>query len=294
MHDHERTLTGRIGRDEHPTSEDAWSESGRDAPGRRSSKGRSNDARMTLLDGRAALVTGAANGIGRAIAERLAAEGARVAAVDVEACSRSRSLRARGALGPVGDRVARWAARGRPKPSIGPIDVLVNNAGVFEPALAVDLTLDSYRACARGQPARAGLPREPGGSGMIERGYGRIVNITSVHGRFGEETAISYDVAKGGLEQATRTLAVELSRHGVLVNAVAPGFVATRMSVVDGKDELESDWFNDVYVKYGKIPIRRYAMPDEIAEHVAWLGSERNTYMTGQVLTVDGGLTVTF
>ena len=89
-------------------------------------------------------------------------------------------------------------------------------------------------------------------------------------------------------------MAVELSRHGVLVNAVAPGFVATRMSVVDGKDELESEWFTDVYVKYGKIPIRRYAMPDEIAQHVAWLGSERNTYMTGQVLTVDGGLTVTF
>ena len=130
--------------------------------------------------------------------------------------------------------------------------------------------------------------------GMIERGYGRIVNITSVHGRFGEESALSYDVAKGGLEQATRTLAVELSRHGVLVNAVAPGFVATRMSVVDGKDELEGDWFNDVYVKHGKIPIRRYAMPAEIAEHVAWLASERNTYMTGQVLTVDGGLTVTF
>ena len=66
------------------------------------------------------------------------------------------------------------------------------------------------------------------------------------------------------------------------------------MSVVDGKDELDSDWFKDVYVKYGKIPIRRYAMPAEIAEHVAWLASERNTYTTGQVLTVDGGLTVTF
>ena len=130
--------------------------------------------------------------------------------------------------------------------------------------------------------------------GMSERGYGRIVNITSIHGRFGEETALAYDVAKGGLEQATRTLAIELSRHGVLVNAVAPGFVATRMSIVDGKDELESEWFADVYVKYGKLPLRRYAMPEEIAEHVAWLACERNTYVTGQVLTVDGGVTVTF
>jgi NAD(P)-dependent dehydrogenase (short-subunit alcohol dehydrogenase family) len=165
---------------------------------------------------------------------------------------------------------------------------------VFEPALAVDLTLDSYaRVLAVNLHAPVFLASRAA-RGMIERGYGRIVNITSVHGRFGEETALSYDVSKGGLEQATRTLAVELSHLGVLVNAVAPGFVATRMSVVDGKNELEADWFRDLYVTYGKIPIRRYAMPEEIAEHVAWLASERNTYMTGQVLTVDGGLTVTF
>lgn len=248
---------------------------------------------MTLLEGRKALVTGAANGIGRAIAERLAAEGARVVAVDVEAVPD---------LGPSVHGL-RWdlseteSLNGlivAAEAEVGPLDVLVNNAGVFEPALAIDLTVDSYnRVLAVNLHAPVFLASRVA-RGMIERGYGRIVNITSVHARFGEEYAISYDVAKGGLEQATRTLAVELSRHGVLVNAVAPGFVATRMSVVDGKDELESDWFKDVYVKYGKIPIRRYAVPDEIAEHVAWLASERNTYMTGQVVTVDGGLTVTF
>jgi NAD(P)-dependent dehydrogenase (short-subunit alcohol dehydrogenase family) len=248
---------------------------------------------MTLLDGRTALVTGAANGIGRAIAERLAAEGARVAAVDIEDVPD---------LGASVQEV-RWdlseteSLAGllvEAEASIGPIDVLVNNAGVFEPGLAVDLTLDSYRRVLAINLHAPVFLASRAARGMIERGYGRIVNITSIHGRFGEEFALSYDVAKGGLEQATRTLAVELSRHGVLVNAVAPGFVATRMSVVDGKDELESKGFTDVYVKYGKLPIRRYAMPDEIAQHVAWLGSERNTYVTGQVLTVDGGLTVTF
>jgi NAD(P)-dependent dehydrogenase (short-subunit alcohol dehydrogenase family) len=130
--------------------------------------------------------------------------------------------------------------------------------------------------------------------GMIERGYGRIVNITSIHGRFGEELALSYDAAKGGLEQATRTLAIELSRHGVLVNAVAPGFVSTRMSIVDGVNELDSEWFNDIYVRYGKLPMRRYAEPSEIAAQVAWLASSQNSYVTGLVLTVDGGVTVTF
>src|SRR5205085_10883415 len=107
--------------------------------------------------------------------------------------------------------------------------------------------------------------------GMAQRGYGRIVNITSIHGQFGEEAALSYDVAKAGLNQATRTLAIELGRHGVLVNAVAPGFVATRMSMVGGRNELDSEWFRDVYVKYGKLPLRRPAQPAEIASHVAWL-----------------------
>jgi NAD(P)-dependent dehydrogenase (short-subunit alcohol dehydrogenase family) len=248
---------------------------------------------MTLLEGRTALVTGAANGIGRAIAERLAAEGAQVAAVDIEDVPE---------LGPSVHGV-RWdlsqtesleGLLAEAQAAVGPIDVLVNNAGVYEPALGIDLALDSYhRVLSVNLHAPVFLASRVA-RGMIERGYGRIVNITSVHGRFGEELGLSYDVAKGGLEQATRTYAVELSRHGILVNAVAPGFVSTRMSVVDGKDELDSDWFKDVYVKYGKIPIRRYAMPPEIAEHVAWLSSERNTYMTGQVLTVDGGLTVTF
>ena len=248
---------------------------------------------MTLLEGRTALVTGAANGIGRAIAERVAAEGAQVVAVDVEPVPAlgASVLGLRWDLSETGSLDGLVVAA---EAEVGPLDVLVNNAGIFEPALAIDLPLDSYnRVLAVNLHAPVFLASRVA-RGMIERGYGRIVNITSIHGRFGEESALSYDIAKGGLEQATRTLAVELSRHGVLVNAVAPGFVATRMSVVDGKDELESEWFTDVYVKYGKIPIRRYAMPEEIAEHVAWLGSERNTYVTGQVLTVDGGLTVTF
>jgi len=248
---------------------------------------------MTLLDGRSALVTGSANGIGRAIAERLALEGAQVAAVDVEP------------VPDLGPRVhaLRWdlsetetleALVAEAESAVGPLDVLVNNAGVFEPSLAVDLGLESYRRVLAVNLDAPVFLASRAARGMVERGYGRIVNITSIHGRFGEELALSYDVAKGGLEQATRTLAVELSRHGVLVNAIAPGFVATRMSVVDGVNELESEWFENVYIRNGKLPLRRYALPDEVAEHVGWLASERNTYVTGQVLTVDGGLTVTF
>jgi len=248
---------------------------------------------MSLLEGRTALVTGAANGIGRAIAERFVAEGARVVAVD------------RDELPDLGDAVhpLRWDLSDtaaldllivEAEAGSGPLDVLVNNAGVFEPALAVDLTLESYRRVLDVNLHAPVFLASRAARGMSARGYGRIVNITSIHGRFGEESALAYDVAKGGLDQATRTLAIELSRHGVLVNAIAPGFVSTRMSVVDGKDELESEWFKTVYLEHGKLPMRRHALPAEIAEHAAWLASERNTYVTGHVLTVDGGLTVTF
>lgn len=248
---------------------------------------------MSLLSNRVALVTGAANGIGRAIAERFAAEGARVVAVDRETLPD---------LGPsvvplawdLSDTSSLDDLIREAELASGPLDVLVNNAGVFEPSLAVDLTLESYaRVLAVNLHAPVFLASRAA-RGMRARGYGRIVNITSIHGRFGEEQALSYDVAKGGLDQATRTLAIELSRYGVLVNAIAPGFVSTRMSVVNGQNELESEWFERVYLEHGKLPIRRFAMPGEIAEHAAWLASARNTYVTGHVLTVDGGVTVTF
>jgi len=132
------------------------------------------------------------------------------------------------------------------------------------------------------------------GRGMAERGYGRILSITSIHGLRGEEQSLPYDVSKAGLEGATRTLAIELGPSGVLVNALAPGFVNTRMSVVDGRNELESEWFETIYREHRKLPLRRAAEPDEIAAHAAWLCSEENTYLTGQVVTVDGGVTITF
>ncbi|HEY2935537.1 MAG TPA: SDR family NAD(P)-dependent oxidoreductase [Gaiellaceae bacterium] len=248
---------------------------------------------MSLLSNRRALVTGGANGIGRAIVVRFVSEGATVAAVDVEPVPD---------LGPsvVGVRLDLSETEGLDglvddvEARIGPLDVLVNNAGIFEPALALDLSLESYRRVLAVNLDAPVFLAAHAARRMVERGYGRIVNITSIHGRFGEEQALSYDVAKGGLEQATRTLAIELSRHGVLVNAVAPGFVATRMSIVGGVDELESEWFRDLYIRYGKLPLRRSAEPAEIAAHVAWLASDQNSYVTGQVLTVDGGLTVTF
>jgi NAD(P)-dependent dehydrogenase (short-subunit alcohol dehydrogenase family) len=247
---------------------------------------------VSLLAGRIALVTGGANGIGRAIAARLVSEGARVAVVDREPVPAEDDVAAirfdlaeTERLGELVNEV---------ETAVGPLDVLVNNAGIFEGAPALELDTETYRrVLAVDLDAPVFLARHAA-RGMTERGYGRIVNVTSIHGRFGEEQALAYDIAKAGLEQATRTLAIELGRHGVLVNAVAPGFVDTRMSIVDGRSELESEAFREVYVTHRKLPLLRAAKPTEIAAHVAWLASDQNTYLTGQVVTVDGGLTVTF
>ena len=180
------------------------------------------------------------------------------------------------------------------KEAIGPLDILVNNAGIwretpsleFEPAdgdqvIAVNLTAPVLLAT---HVAR----------GMAARGYGRIVNVTSIHGHYATESALAYATAKAGLEQATRNLAVDLAAYGILVNAVAPGFVSTRLSVTDGVHERDTAWYRTVYVATASCRSGRHAEPEEIAPSVAWLASEENSYITGQVLGVDGGLSATF
>jgi NAD(P)-dependent dehydrogenase (short-subunit alcohol dehydrogenase family) len=241
---------------------------------------------------RRALVTGAANGIGRAIAERLASDGVDVVGldhepIDLESCTSSIEFDLR-RLGELSTLFTSLESAG------GPLDALVNAAGISAVLDVATLNREIYDTILAVDLHAPVLLAVAAANAMARRGYGRIVNVTSIHARLGERGGLAYDISKAGLDQATRTLAVEYSGRGVLCNAVAPGFIETRMSIVDGEMETRTDRFRRVYLDTGRLPQGRPGQPRDVAGLVSWLVSDDNTYITGQSISVDGGLTATF
>lgn len=238
------------------------------------------------------LVTGAAQGIGAAIAAALIADGGVVVGIDRRHLDDARVPIVAADLG---DPASRGQAADAAEHRLGGVDVLVNCAGVFREGGVLDSGLSDWRPVwAVDLEAPLELMRRFAPT-MADRGWGRIVNVTSVHASAGQPSCLAYDVAKAGLEAATRSAAIDLARSGVLVNAVAPGFVRTAMSRrADGSDETDTPQFHEGYVASGRLPLGRAARAEEIAAAVAYLASARNTYATGTILRVDGGLLATF
>lgn len=253
---------------------------------------------MANISKRIAIVTGAASGIGKATALELGGRGARVVAIDRDAAGLASLSEASAQIEPaIADmtdsaELARIVARAIEKH--GQIDILVNNAGFSFYERLPESTLEHWRqTMAVNIEAMYVLAREVGPH-MIERRYGRIVNVSSIQAVMSEPTVGAYAASKGAISAWSRSLAVDLAEHGILVNIVAPGAIHSPMSVIDGVDETETDIFKEWYIGQRKIPLARAGKPEEVAKAIAFLCGDDCTYITGQTLTVDGGLTITF
>jgi len=239
------------------------------------------------FEGKTAIVTGGARGIGRAIVERLAADGAKVLIGDIDQKAGDEAVSAIGANAAAYalDVTSEDSWKGAVEAGIafgGKIDILINNAGIagrsapswelslaeWSQMIAIDLT-GVFLGC------KSVLP------GMIDRGYGRIVNIASIAGKEGNPNAAHYSAAKAGVIGLTKSVAKEVATKGVLVNGITPAVIETEILQQVGPE----------HVKYmtARIPMGRTGKPDEVAALAAWLSSDEVSFSTGAIFDISGG-----
>lgn len=237
-----------------------------------------------------AYVTGGMGGIGSAICQRLHKEGFKVIAGCGPTRDYAKWIAEQAALGytfyaSVGN-VGQWEstveAFAKTKAEHGPIDVLVNNAGITRDRMFVKMSREDWDAVIETNlNSMFNVTKQVVGD-MVERGFGRIINISSVNGEKGQAGQTNYSAAKAGMHGFTMALAQELANKGVTVNTVSPGYIGTDMVKAIRQDVLDKI--------VGTIPVKRLGRPEEIASIIAWLASEEGGYSTGADFSVNGGL----
>jgi NAD(P)-dependent dehydrogenase (short-subunit alcohol dehydrogenase family) len=256
------------------------------------------------LKDRVAIVTGAARGIGQSIAARLALEGARVVVADIDGTAAAESASAIAhesgsevfaiktdisdpvsAAAMVSETVRRWNR----------LDILVNNGAILDSSPFGKLTYERFQQVMRVNLDGALICTVAAVRHLSRSSTARILNVASLMGLRGSRDSIPYSTAKGGLVNLTRCLACDLSDKGILVNAIAPGYIDTRMArLPDGSHEHDTEWFKDVYLKHRRLPIGRAGTPEDIAGPAFFFCSDDSRYVTGQIMVVDGGVSATF
>ncbi|MFD1711374.1 SDR family oxidoreductase [Ottowia sp. GY511] len=239
------------------------------------------------LAGRVVVVTGAAQGIGEACARRFAQEGAQVVLCDVADApgqALAGELKARYIHCDVGNKAQVDALVAQVMADFGRIDVLVNNAGIFRAADFLDVTEADFDAVLRVNLKGSFLMGQAVAREMVKAGRGSIVNMSSVNSVLAIPNIASYNVTKGGINQLTRAMALALADRGVRVNAVGPGTIATELAA---KAVLTSDEAKHKIMM--RTPLKRLGEPSEIADVVAFLASDASSYITGEIIMVDGG-----
>ncbi|HQX60864.1 MAG TPA: SDR family oxidoreductase [Burkholderiaceae bacterium] len=237
--------------------------------------------------GRVVVITGAAQGIGEACARRFAGEGAKVVIADVDV-QRGQALATELAADfvacDVGDKAQVDALVVQTVQKHQRIDVLVNNAGILRGADFLDISEADFDTVMRVNIKGAFLMGQAVARVMVAQGGGNVVNMSSVNATLTIPTIASYNISKGGINQLTRVMALALADNGIRVNAVAPGTIATEMAV---KAVLATE---EARVRVmSRTPMKRLGEPSEIADVVAWLASDAASYVTGEIVVVDGG-----
>jgi 3-oxoacyl-[acyl-carrier protein] reductase len=245
---------------------------------------------MGAFEGKVAVVTGAARGIGRTIALKLAQEGADVAICDLQAEWLAETATAVQALGrkalplavDVGDGAAVTACIAEVVKVFGKVDIMVNNAGITKDTLLVRMSDDDWDAVLRVNLKGTFLFSRAVAKHMMKQRSGAIVNIASVIGLIGNAGQCNYAASKAGVIALTKSTAKELASRGVRVNAIAPGFISSKMT-----DALSQEVRDQMLAN---IPMARFGEPEDVARAVAFLASDEAGYVTGQVLSVNGGM----